>query len=190
MSPRTEEQFEEIRNEKTKLIMNTALQLFANNGFDTTSISEIAKSANISKGLMYNYFSSKEELLEKIMMSGMKDFMHFLQIKDDENIMREELLLFINGNMTALKQNVDYYKLYFSLAFQPKVSQILHNSFMEIFEEVIKIFAKYFSQKGERKPYVKARFILALFDGIGIHYINDIENFPIDDVNEMIIEMI
>ncbi len=190
MSPRTAKQFEEIRNKKVKLIMSTSLQLFANKGYDSTSISQIAKTANISKGLMYNYFSSKEDLLEKVMMSGMQEFMHFLQVKDLNNIKREELILFIDGNMSSLIENVDYYKLYFSLAFQPKVFQILGDGFMRVFEQIIEIFVKYFTQKGEQKPYVKARFILAIFDGIGIHYINDIENFPIEDIRELIIDML
>jgi len=39
--------------------MNTVLQLFANNGYESTSISKIALTAGISKGLMYNYFRAK-----------------------------------------------------------------------------------------------------------------------------------
>jgi len=190
MSPRTAKQFEEIRNDKVKLIMSTALQLFANKGYDSTSISQIAKTAEISKGLMYNYFTSKEELLSKIMMSGVNEFMHFLIIKDQNNIKKEELIKFIDGNITSLKKNVDYYRLYFSLAFQPQVFQILNKDFMLIFEELIEMFVKYYTQKGEEKPYVKARLILALFDGVGIHYINDIENFPLDEIRELIIEML
>jgi len=190
MPPRTEEQFEEIRNEKTKLIMQSALQLFANNGYDNTSISQIAKDAGISKGLMYNYFDSKEALIKTIMLSGINNFMVLLQVKDKENIKRDEIEFFVNGNMELLKQNIDYYKLFFSLAFQPKIFQILGDSFMKISEDVTDIFVKYFTQKGEEKPYVKARLILALFDGIGIHYVIDKEHFPIEDIREIIIEMI
>jgi AcrR family transcriptional regulator len=109
MAPRTEEQFKEIRNEKAELIMRTALEQFANNGYDTTSISQIAKAAGISKGLMYNYFPSKEALLAKIMMSGMDSFLHFLQVEDMEHIKKEELIRFIDGNLASLKQNTDYY---------------------------------------------------------------------------------
>jgi len=42
--------------------MNTALQLFENNGYESTSISKIALTAGVSKGLMYNYFPSKVAL--------------------------------------------------------------------------------------------------------------------------------
>ncbi|HRW21852.1 MAG TPA: helix-turn-helix domain-containing protein, partial [Bacteroidales bacterium] len=63
MSPRTPEQFEEIRLSKHKLILDTAMKLFASSGYHNTSISKIAKEAGISKGLIYNYFDSKEDLL-------------------------------------------------------------------------------------------------------------------------------
>ena len=60
MSPRTPQQFEEIREEKMTLIMDIALEHFANEGYHTTTINHIARHAGISKGLMYNYFESKE----------------------------------------------------------------------------------------------------------------------------------
>jgi AcrR family transcriptional regulator len=170
--------------------MRTALEQFAHNGYDSTSISKIANAAGISKGLMYNYFPSKEALLAKIMMSGMDSFMHFLQVDDINNIKKEELIHFIDGNLNSLKQNMDYYKLYFSLVFQPKVFKILGNDFMVIFEQLIEKFVMYFSQQGEKNPYVKARFILAVFDGVGIHYISDPEHFPLDEIRESIIEML
>ena len=77
--PKTEEQFEEIRYVKKKLIMESALNIFAINGYDNTSISEIAKSAGISKGLMYNSFASKDNLHKAILLSGLENFMHHLK---------------------------------------------------------------------------------------------------------------
>jgi len=190
MAPRTEEQFEEIRNEKMKLIMDTALEAFAQNGYESTSISKIAQSAGISKGLMYNYFSSKEALLQRVIMDGMENFMHFLKVEDERNIKKEELIQFIDGNMNSVKENTDYYRLYFSLIFQPRVFYLLGNDFMVIFEQLIEKFVLYFTQQGEKNPYGKARFILAIFDGVGIHYISDKEHFPLDDIRDMIIEML
>ena len=64
MSPRTKQQFEDIREEKRSLIMKVALELFAEEGYHNTSISKIASRAGISKGLLYNYFDSKEDLIK------------------------------------------------------------------------------------------------------------------------------
>ena len=73
MSPRSAKQFDDIRKQKSKLIMETALELFAENGFHATSISQIAKKAGISKGLIYNYFESKNDILEEIIEEGFDD---------------------------------------------------------------------------------------------------------------------
>ncbi len=63
MSPRTQEQFEEMRESRRQQIMDAALELFAQEGYSHCSISQLAGHAGISKGLMYNYFESKEALL-------------------------------------------------------------------------------------------------------------------------------
>ena len=67
MSPKTKEQFESIRQRSRDTIKQTALELFGRQGYHSTSISAIAKAAGVSKGLMYNYFESKEALLVEIM---------------------------------------------------------------------------------------------------------------------------
>ena len=61
--PRTKEQFEEIRSRTKLKILKNALELFAEKGFKGTSISDIAKAAGVSKGLAYNYFKDKNELM-------------------------------------------------------------------------------------------------------------------------------
>ena len=190
MSPRSEIQYEEIRNDKVDLIMNSALDLFANQGFNATSISQIAKQAGISKGLMYNYFSSKDDLLKRIIIGGLQSFLDLLQVKDIENIQKKELVKFIETNLSLIKINAAYYKLYFSLAFQSATFNILEVEMKQIFEKVFSIFIKYYTQNGEKNPFVKTRFLLATFDGIGIHYLSDTKTFPLDEVKELMIELL
>ncbi len=56
-------------NRRDQLI-ETAMELFSEQGFATTSIKSIARAAGVSQGLLYNYFSSKEELLRHIFRRG------------------------------------------------------------------------------------------------------------------------
>ena len=62
MSPRSQQQFKEMRESRKQQIMDAALELFAREGYSHCSISKLAAHAGISKGLMYNYFDSKEDL--------------------------------------------------------------------------------------------------------------------------------
>lgn len=53
-------QLEATRREQ---ILSVALGLFYRKGFNNTTVSDIAKAANISKGLVYRYFDSKADIL-------------------------------------------------------------------------------------------------------------------------------
>lgn len=66
MSPRNQNQFEQMREVASQKIKQAALALFAQKGFRDTSVAAIAKEAKVSKGLIYNYFESKEHLLQVI----------------------------------------------------------------------------------------------------------------------------
>ena len=54
------------KEQKKELIIQKALELFAKNGFYTTTIPDIAKALKISVGNMYNYFKSKDILAKEI----------------------------------------------------------------------------------------------------------------------------
>ncbi|MEH6943709.1 TetR/AcrR family transcriptional regulator [Bacillus sp. JJ722] len=49
--------------EKEKIIIESAIKLFAAKGYSATSINEIVKESGISKGAFYLYFKSKDALL-------------------------------------------------------------------------------------------------------------------------------
>jgi leucyl aminopeptidase len=91
MSPRTPKQFKEIREEKRNLIMDTALEHFASEGYYATTINHIAKHAGISKGLMYNYFESKEALLKAIIQRSVMEVYSYFDIDRDGYLSEEEL---------------------------------------------------------------------------------------------------
>ena len=54
--------------ERRKEILLTARSLFIHNGYDQTSINDILKIVDIAKGTFYYYFSSKEEVLQEIII--------------------------------------------------------------------------------------------------------------------------
>lgn len=53
-------------NEKRRAIIEQGMRLFATKGYHSTAMQEIAENAGISKGGIYNHFSSKNELLVEI----------------------------------------------------------------------------------------------------------------------------
>ncbi|HWO96450.1 MAG TPA: TetR/AcrR family transcriptional regulator [Bacillus sp. (in: firmicutes)] len=53
-------------SDKQTKIIETAMKLFSQKGYHSTSIQEIAENSGIAKGSIYNYFSSKEDLFMSI----------------------------------------------------------------------------------------------------------------------------
>ena len=95
MSPRTKEQFEQIRESRQQQIMDAGLELFAEQGYANCSIAQLARHTGISKGLMYNYFESKEALLSSIIEDGISEILDYFDPNHDGILSPEEMAGFI-----------------------------------------------------------------------------------------------
>ena len=52
-------------------LIKIALDLFLEYGYENTTVTQIMKAANLSKGGMYHYFASKEEILDAVIQFGL-----------------------------------------------------------------------------------------------------------------------
>jgi TetR/AcrR family transcriptional regulator, fatty acid metabolism regulator protein len=52
--------------DKRRQILDAAIRVFARQGFHSTRVSDIADEAGVAYGLVYHYFSSKEEVLNEL----------------------------------------------------------------------------------------------------------------------------
>lgn len=61
------------RSTKQK-ILDAALDLFSTQGFDATSVSQIADEVGIRKASMYSHFASKQEILDSLIKEIIKEY--------------------------------------------------------------------------------------------------------------------
>jgi AcrR family transcriptional regulator len=54
------------QEEKRRVILAAAVRVFARKGYHTSRVGDIAEEAGIAHGLLYHYFSSKEEVLQTV----------------------------------------------------------------------------------------------------------------------------
>lgn len=80
---KSKEQFKEIRDQRYEEISNAALKIFARKGFAATKISEITSSVNLSHGLFYHYFESKEHLYVSLISNVLDLFIE--KVEEAEN---------------------------------------------------------------------------------------------------------
>ena len=189
MSPRTEQQFEEIREARKKEIMDTALELFAAEGFDKTSISKIAGKAGISKGLLYNYFKSKEDLIKNIIFNGLDSLTVFIDPNHDGILTRDELQYFIEEFFDVLEKNQHQWKLYFTLFFQPHVLKLVEKRMIVMIHTYMKMLADYFRSRGSEDPETDALMLGAVLDGVGFHFMANTATFPVEKIKQKLIKM-
>ena len=52
--------------QKRRVILDAAVRVFARQGFHTSRVADIADEAGVAYGLVYHYFSSKEEILDTL----------------------------------------------------------------------------------------------------------------------------
>jgi len=197
MSPRTPLQFEEIREEKRNLIMDTALEHFAREGFHATTINHIAKHAGISKGLLYNYFNSKEDLLDSIIRKSISEVYDYFDIDRDGELSVDEFEFFLRKMAQILKEKKTFWKLLVQVLMQNEVREQFLRSFMgtesliesakysgegHFISRIMKTFSDYFERKKETRgpdydPVLELSMFILTFKGFAITYIySDIDN--------------
>ena len=62
------------RQKRRRQILEAALRVFAQKGFHTANVSDIAAEVGVSQGTIYWYFESKDELLREAVLSFFADF--------------------------------------------------------------------------------------------------------------------
>lgn len=70
-------------NKTKRKIFETSMKLFAEKGYDATSVEEITATVGVAKGTLYYHFSSKEEIFNFLVEEGMKLLHNSVEIKTE-----------------------------------------------------------------------------------------------------------
>ena len=68
-------------NRTKRRIFECAMKLFAEKGYDATSVEEITAVSGIAKGTLYYHFEKKEDILNMLLEEGMKLLQNSIEIK-------------------------------------------------------------------------------------------------------------
>jgi AcrR family transcriptional regulator len=174
------------KNSKAK-ITDTALELFARFGYEKTSIRMISEEAGISLGLLYNYFKSKEELLSSIFLQSIVDIDASFRDDDKARTPYEKMELLIRNIFAIIKENQQFWKLFYSLRIQPSVLESLSKQIAALSMSLNKKFVQYFKSVGAADAESEARVFIAMIDGISIHYVIEPKTYPLEKVIALLI---
>lgn len=186
MAPKSKEQFEELRQEKREIILGYALEVFATHGYHGTSISMIATHARMAKGLLYNYFKSKEELLKAILYKGIEELTEIYIPLVQQEITPELFKTLLAKYFQILKENTAFWRLYYAIALQPSVMEIINKEFESMIDPLQKMLSKYYQSQGSTNPYADAILAHAILDGITLNFIMTHHDFPLEQVEKIV----
>ena len=68
-------------NKTKRKIFETSMKLFAEKGYDATSIEDITETVGVAKGTLYYHFTSKEEIFDFLIEEGIKLLQNSVDIK-------------------------------------------------------------------------------------------------------------
>lgn len=181
--PRSSSTNELIRQQRKQTIIEIAIELFATNGIEQTSIDSITKSCNISHGLFYHYFKNKNDLLDEVMKTVVNyvfNRIDFSVIKKDPVLAFKKLYLFIDKSLKT-KRGTFFMYIYLSTINDKKMLESITNDalkenqpfgcLLSLFKKLEEINA--FTTKEDHKV-VMFLFISAI---IGICNLNIQSNF-------------
>jgi AcrR family transcriptional regulator len=188
MSPRSAEQFAQIRKERRDHILDAALHVFAEDSYHGSSMAAVAKRANISKGLIYNYFESKEQILMTLVSDLFDEAMELLNLDTSTPLDREGFIRMLERSLDVVVENPMRWKLYMSLSFQPDVTPFLMEQMMPKLQPFMVLMNNYFADQGHEDPLTMMRYYSAVIDGIQLHLLMDPENFPLEKVKQLLIK--
>jgi AcrR family transcriptional regulator len=177
MSLKTIEPTVALKENKRGQILKASFELFAENGYDRTSMTQIAKKARVSKGLIYNYFDGKETLLKELVTEAFNSpeaitIRHLFENKEYGKSFKALVDLSFNYLEKRPKQMKLMTKLSLQVAQFDFLKEIVHNKASYYCD----LLEKLFSALGYKNPKDEAYIFSLLIDGLAFQAISMKDN--------------
>ncbi len=188
--PRTPEANDRIRRATQAQILKAAMALFLSKGYYSTSIDDVAKQANISKGLLYHYFKGKEDLLAAMVEIRLGELLSVMNAAAAKPTPVEQICHIVEGALEDVRRQPDVFRFYLHLFTQPKLDPIAAKYTQQLTDEQAKQFevqTEMFRQLGVEHPRERSFYFSSTLQGIMLMYSTYPNHFPIDAIKTQVI---
>jgi len=172
---------------KKDIILEVATNLFVTYGFEKTSVATICETAQVSKGLVYHHFKSKDEILIAIYEQSTEEMVK-LGMGDSKKLPSEKLKDIIEEVFLQLESNKQLYQFNLNIMFQPSTKRMLEGQIKKraslLFNSVKSIFNKIDELNSELLSFV----FIAEIDGIALSYLSSFENYPLKAMKNQLLK--
>lgn len=159
-------------NDKYHRILEAAIKVFAEQGFFQSTISQIAKEAQVADGTIYLYFKNKEDILVQFFSYKTKQvFERFREGVDSQESAIEKLRSLIRRHLEAFQQDRNMAVVYQSETHQtsrwaePQI-RAMSKMYMDIVSEIVEQGQQEGSIRKELYLGLVRRFIIGAVDEV------------------------
>lgn len=189
--PRTPQENERIRQLAKESILKASMELFIKQGYHATSISDIAEQAGISKGLLYNYFKGKEELLATMVDVRVGEMVEVMDQAKAIKAPLEQLKHIIEGAIDNVYKKPEVFRFYLNLQTQPEADHELIKYSRFIIEENARQFefqCEIFEKLGAREARKRSLYFSSILQGIMLMISTYPQKFPIEAIKKQLVD--
>jgi TetR/AcrR family transcriptional regulator, repressor for uid operon len=167
-------------------ILDAAAECFRKSGFHGASMSEIAKSFGMSAGHIYNYFESKEAIIEAMVKRDLDQALERIaKIQGEKDILKAMLGTVDEGVQRRIDRSELDTEILAEAARNPKIAATVQGTDAVIREKVTHLIKGIQPLKDappcELNLAAKSTILMALFDGLQIRAIRD-PHMKADDI--------
>ena len=175
-------------------IIDVAMVLFNQQGFDATSMEQIAEQSDISKATLYKYFEVKEAIIAAYWQEVIKKSKPALQLIIDNNVdTRSRLQAAFRVYMRHIMSNRDLYEIYISYRManiaKPHINEKLRSGVADNALAIIVAGQK----SGEIRDDIPAAIMVANLELLSLMqslaWLRNPEQFSLNKSSEMLAEL-
>jgi len=178
--------------DKVQLILDAAITVFAEKGFHKTTTTEIAKQAGVAVGTIYNYFASKDEVLERIFALEAEKRQAYARELDKEPYSAvDKLELLLQLHFSALANNPDLARVILaekSVVLKQSEGFCPDGGLVQIIEALLQQSQKIGEFRGIC-PYTSALLIFGMIEIVMAKSLNQPE-FNMEDATREIVQLL
>ncbi|MDZ7963329.1 MAG: TetR/AcrR family transcriptional regulator [Aulosira sp. DedQUE10] len=189
--PRTPAENERIRHATKEQILKAAMDLFFSKGYHATSIDDVAKTAKISKGLLYHYFKGKEDLIAALVDIRLNDLLVVMEAAAAKEKPVEQIRHIAEGALEDVRRQPEVFRFYLNLFTQPRLDPVVAKYSQKLMDEQTKQFevqTEMFTKLGVANPRKRSIYFSSTLQGIMLMFSTYPNSFPLDEVKAQVIE--
>ena len=174
--------------EKEQKILDAALKLFVERGFQGTSTAEIAKTAGVATGTLFHYFKTKEELINRLYLYTKENMLNEIrEHHDDKKTFKENIKsLWLKFVYFGVKEP---HKFQFILTFHcsPYITSLTKEQVETHAESMLGIYRNGIERQEIKE--ISFELVLDYFWGNVVSAVTHFEKYP-EKLNEKSLDMV